>query len=210
MLIGVSGKGGSGKSTFALCAVQYYGAKELSFAFLLKQEVEKFLVESDIPYRKENLYGEQQYKEESVYLTPSICNSANVPIEDCILKYSIKDSKSSRVTFRSLMQWWGTDYRRTQDVDYWVSRIVDECSSNKLYVISDVRFRNEANKIKELSGYLVRIERFGNISISNMSHPSEIDLDEWHRWDFVINNKSDLKEYVRSCDVIIKKIINKG
>jgi hypothetical protein len=57
------------------------------------------------------------------------------------------------------------------------------------WVITDVRFINEAKAIKDRGGIIIRIDRPGVTAINN--HPSETDLDNW-KFDYKIVNNSDL------------------
>lgn len=79
------------------------------------------------------------------------------------------------------------------------------------WIISDVRFPNEARAIKERNGVLIRVERpcptckkykdsFESRYCSNPyhinSHESETALDNWKDWDYMIKNDKDLKHLV--------------
>lgn len=74
---------------------------------------------------------------------------------------------------RKLLQWWGTDYRRAEDPDYWVSKIRDEVSQHSLAVISDVRFDNEAALVRQRGGQIWRITRPATQSNGFPGHVSE-------------------------------------
>lgn len=102
---------------------------------------------------------------------------------------------------RALLQWWGTEYRRTQDPDYWVkycmAYIAERAMDGDLWVVTDVRFENEAEAIHLEGGKValvestdaLRAERLGitEEELHNRSqHASEvIDFDT----DFIIHNK---------------------
>lgn len=74
---------------------------------------------------------------------------------------------------RQILQWWGTDYRRAQDQDYWVRPVRDRVLAGqrrdrmlrqeRSWTFSDVRNQNEADIGYELSGSirgaLVVVER---------------------------------------------------
>ncbi len=76
---------------------------------------------------------------------------------------------------RRLLQWWGTEYRRAEDPDYWskkgIAQAVSLAASPNVHlvVITDVRFANEADVIHEAGGLVyevrapsdVRRERLG-------------------------------------------------
>ena len=67
-----------------------------------------------------------------------------------------------------------------------------------IWIITDVRFKNEANEIKKRGGILIRLNR----GKCDCDHPSETDLDEYPHFDIHIDNKdimklSDLYDIVR-------------
>ncbi len=62
---------------------------------------------------------------------------------------------------RAIQQWWGTEYRREQDEDYWVHYAMEMLAvlqfgysdvGNLLVVFTDVRFANEVKAIEERDG----------------------------------------------------------
>lgn len=62
--------------------------------------------------------------------------------------------------YRKLLQWYGTDVRRKQNKDYWVSKLIEDALYSNddglngriipIHIITDVRFENEYSVIKEL------------------------------------------------------------
>ena len=63
---------------------------------------------------------------------------------------------------RALLQWWGTEFRRAQDPDYWVKKGIERLEEYEsvgidLAVVTDVRFANEAQAIKEIGGLVVEV-----------------------------------------------------
>ncbi len=71
------------------------------------------------------------------------------------------------------------------------------------WVITDVRFPNEAQAIKEKGGYVIRIDRPGVKPIND--HPSETSLDTW-KFDYKIDNVSDIVSLAFTLTNIISKI----
>jgi hypothetical protein len=63
---------------------------------------------------------------------------------------------------RRLLQWWGTDLRRSEDSEYWVNKTerhaFNATVDGFLPVFTDVRFGNEADMIRRNNGVLVRVE----------------------------------------------------
>lgn len=91
-----------------------------------------------------------------------------------------------------LLQWWGTEYRRSQDPDYWVNKLSASIPGTlDIALITDVRFVNEAECIKNRGGYNVLVERldqYGRLYIAPdrpADHPSEIALNGYN-FDFYI------------------------
>lgn len=70
---------------------------------------------------------------------------------------------------RQILEWWGSEYRRAQDPNYWVKqtqqRINQHCNSyqkKRPIVLADVYKHNEAALIRTLGGTIWRIERPGH------------------------------------------------
>ncbi len=121
---------------------------------------------------------------------------------------------------RSLLQWWGTDLRREQDPKYWL-RMMGEQIHQWLFdpetypAISDVRFQNEADMLRDWGGILVRIQapvvvRAKRLAMEpetvlNMSmHPSEAE-GELIEADFTITSVSE-KGWKKNAKDLIKEL----
>lgn len=93
-----------------------------------------------------------------------------------------------------LLQWWGTEYRRAQDPDYWTNKLFASIPSDTdIALITDVRFPNEFIDIKEHGGYMVNVTRLnedGSVYCAPdrpSDHVSETALDT-ASWDFRLYN----------------------
>lgn len=77
------------------------------------------------------------------------------------------------------------------------------------WIISDVRFPNEAKAIKDRGGILIRIERDyvlrGGPEDPKNQHPSETALDYFEDWDYIIQNDSTVENLIQK----VKKILIK-
>lgn len=89
-----------------------------------------------------------------------------------------------------LLQWWGTEYRRAQNPNYWVDKLCESIPGTlDVVMITDVRFPNEADAIKNRKGYTVKIERLDKAGKPYVApdrspdHVSETALDDYN-WDF--------------------------
>jgi hypothetical protein len=109
-----------------------------------------------------------------------------------------------KMTVRDFLQKLGTDAMRMGLHDnVWVNALMadyvndDQTGTVPNWIITDTRFPNEAQSIKEKGGIIIRVDRPGIKPIND--HPSEVGLDGWN-FDYKIANVSDiytLKETVR-------------
>lgn len=112
------------------------------------------------------------------------------------------DSDEHKEKFRTILQWWGTEFRRRMfRDDYWLVKLgetVDRyADQDVVLVVTDIRFPNEFDYIKSRGGLMVRVERPGIARGDGLNevHPSETALDEETRWDSVIENNGDLSQF---------------
>lgn len=101
---------------------------------------------------------------------------------------------------RQLLQWWGTNYVRAKDADFWfetVHRLANVLDGVVDYIIiDDCRFENEiipwlSDGVKEprWKAHTIRVERPGHqntLTPEQRNHPSETGLDDWRNWDHVL------------------------
>jgi hypothetical protein len=98
------------------------------------------------------------------------------------------------LTPREILQRVGTEcFRNTFDSDIWVKAALREVDAKWYdYVITDVRFPNEATAIKALGGRVFCISRANAPGLS-MAHVSESALRDWP-FDGVIENNGSLED----------------
>lgn len=89
------------------------------------------------------------------------------------------------VEVRRLLQWWGTEFRRAEDPDYWVKKGVDRIEGLweigcGIVVVTDVRFANEAQAIRDLGGIVLQVTAADDIRAERLggelppAHASEV------------------------------------
>lgn len=113
---------------------------------------------------------------------------------------------------RTLLQWWGTDYRRAQDPNYWVKRMVETLQREQpeVAVITDVRFPNEAQAVHNLGGYLVQVERTTQPDVAVPAHPSEQALQGYTGWDYYITAADVDHCHKQAADIYRRIVRNHG
>src|SRR5690606_31210564 len=87
-------------------------------------------------------------------------------------------------TPRDYMQRLG-DAMRLFDEEVFIKACFNNMHESESYIITDVRYKNEAEAIKKRGGYVIRVNRSG-IAVNN--HVSETDLDDYKRFDCIIEN----------------------
>ncbi|HXQ34297.1 MAG TPA: hypothetical protein VN843_09810 [Anaerolineales bacterium] len=107
-----------------------------------------------------------------------------------------KSSAAPHGKWGALLQWWGTDLRRVEfGENYWVDKTVAQIKKENpdVALITDTRFPNEAQAVKDLGGYTFNVTRLnadGSLFIAPdrpANHVSETALDGW-AWDLKIVN----------------------
>jgi len=122
--------------------------------------------------------------------------------------------------FRTLLQVWGTDFRRQFfGNDYWINKMDEIIKKSTEFFdvmfITDLRFKNEADFVKDAGGYVVRVERrsFNSYPESDTSerHISEHDMNDYSEFDYVLNNdktQDELRESIGKMIDTLKIIKN--
>lgn len=180
-------------------------------AMVLRDEVEAFLravgAEESVPL----VYGCQDDKVRIFYIDEQKALAECSKWADFISENRQIQDRTGRtaVTVRRILQWWGTEYRREQDPDYWTKawgRKVSEYDVEQMYLlVDDVRFMNELQVIKEYDGLIIKIDRPGFDGANN--HASETSLDDYTDWDGKILNNGTLEEFERKVEILVTSLI---
>lgn len=167
IVVGLVGKGRSGKTTVAEHWRDRFGFEVVSFADALKEMVMGALRDSPPPL--ELVYWPNPVPEH-------IRSHEDVNWRDlCYIR---------RTPFtRWILQWVGTDiFRNRVQEEFWTERGMEKIdravSAGKCVVVPDVRFVNEATAIALYGGGIMRISRpaGGNIE-HGVTHASELEMD---------------------------------
>jgi len=178
MIIGLSGYARSGKDTAADRLVNNHGFVRYSFAAPMK---------------------------EAMYILNPIVGSDGIgpfKYKNLVDTYGLDKAKESYPEIRRLLQVFGTEVGRDMfGANFWVDLALNKIDVDKA-VISDVRFKNEADAIKKSGGQVWRINRHGIGPVTN--HSSEIDLDEYG-FDHIIDNDYSVSDLNNIVDMLLSK-----
>jgi hypothetical protein len=172
-IIGLIGYAQSGKDTTANILIKEYGYSRLAFADKVK----------DLLYA----------------VNPMVACSPSGYLKDLVDLVGWDEAKQEPQV-RRLLQDLGLGGRDVFGKNVWVNELERSIiqTNNHNLVITDVRFKNEADKIKQLGGRLWRIKRV-DTSAAN-SHVSEVELDGYPV-DQIIKNDGSLEDL----EILIKK-----
>lgn len=114
-----------------------------------------------------------------------------------------------KMTVGEFQQKLGTDaIRNGLRDDAWIIALFSDYEDGDNWIISDLRFPNEALAVRERGGVLVRINRkIEDDCGRDNQHSSETALDEWGDWDFVIDNNQDLSYLARKANELLEMVV---
>ena len=206
ILIGLMGNIGSGKSTVAeMLSKNHF--KELTFSEPLKTIAEIF------GFPHDDLYGTQENKikvnkelgisarEFMQKFGTDICRNA---IPEIMPNLKIGDSVWVNYLEKKL---WDNSCMCIPENAYDKDNFKCTCGGVNI-VVSDCRFLNEANLIREYGGYIIKLERTAEQSINEQSinaHASETTINII-RPDYVILNNGSLKKLERGLNSVLNDI----
>ena len=161
-----------------------------------------------------------------------LCGVHPIKFEDQEFK---KQMSPFGMSYRELLQMVGTEgMRDTIDSDVWVKALFAEFIEDQpnpilppeepKWIVTDVRFPNEADAIKERGGYLIKVIRMEWVSWKDeqsgytyhtvkydpfeKEHPSESAMDNYEGIDAYLDNNGTLEELEDKVKVILNQINN--
>jgi len=195
VVIALSGPKGAGKDTVADLLVTHCGFTKMAFGDALYAEVaEAFQID------------EAQLRHRDTKEHPLSAMALRKCLADAFVGRMMRVHFDRHIALdldaprspRQILQWWGTEYRRHQDLHYWtrrVSSIISYRLSRGLqnrFVVTDCRFDNEEEVIRQThGGQIWQITRPG-CDVPAGSHASET-TGEAFKPDAVIQNNQDIK-----------------
>jgi hypothetical protein len=179
MIIGLSGYAQTGKDTVAQHLVENYGFVRIAFADAIREALYK--------------------------LNPILSDYTGLPgirlawaVDHAGWESVKKDSQECR----RMLQRFGTEVgRELWGSDFWVNVAMAKTNGIANVVITDVRFPNEYDAIKDNGGQVWRVQKLDNVPVND--HPSETALDS-HNFDWVIPNYGTHEDLYSIIDSIMK------
>ena len=191
-VIGLLGVKGSGKDTAAKYLVLEQGYERIGFADTLYREAaEAFGVTVEFLGNRETKEKELPELELARCKDPDYvaCVAYHLGHPEGLVPEEMAKPRSPRF----ILQFWGTEYRRkgapglyVGDDSYWLNRVKDamEAKPGQSFVITDVRFLNEFNFVRQYGGQLMRVRRphieslelMDRASSGRAAHASETEL----------------------------------
>lgn len=169
MIIGLSGYAQSGKDTIANHLVKHHGFTRVAFADPIR----------------EALYA----------MNPTINDIPELPgisLVWLVDKMGWEFVKVDSPETRRLLQRFGTEVgRNLWGENFWVDKAMAKINNYDNVVITDVRYPNEYQAIKDANGYMWRVEKPGVSAVNR--HESETALDEL-LFDGVLINKGTVED----------------
>jgi len=218
ILIGLVAPKQSGKDTAADYLCSNYNFKKYNFADPLKEAMGKIF-----GFTHEQLYGNEKEKIDPFWgITPrEILQKMGTEIFQYEVPKVIKELEPVGRSFwvKCFEKWYTNELENSKKEN--TNKIINvfevpmkvlpysflnECKSNTKVVISDIRFLHESNKVKELGGTLIKINRDTEHN-EYSEHPSELEYKEI-KCDYEINNNGNIGELYKEIDLIMQNFKN--
>lgn len=131
---------------------------------------------------------------------------------------SILHIKENKKLYRPILQWWGTEFRRGQNPNYWIDKWLAfiegfgaYCNKEVIILVPDLRFQNELITLSDKNAYVYRVAAINreesklNIFDNTKHHQSEIELDE-KKFECIINDFHNIENTQKEIQKLIKNI----
>ena len=203
-LIGLSGYSGSGKDTFGRL-IQYHTAK-------VSKDVDMTSIINK--YDEYEWWLAEQSGWEIMKFAGKLKEIASLLTGIPVYKFEDQEYKNTYLgdewrihglpmKVREFLQYLGTNaLRECLHQNTWVNALFADYKESDNWIITDVRFPNEAKAIKDRGGLMIRIDRPFVKPIN--SHQSETALDNWN-FDYKVANVSDLISLSFTVETILQE-----
>ena len=199
-LIGISGKIGNGKDLL-FDVINYVITEDYWTSF------EHYMYESR---KVDEVYRNKKFAGILKDITCKLIGCNVSQLEDRKFKEAELGKEWNGLTPRKILQLLGTEAgRHIIHPNIWVNALFSDYKPEDNWIVTDVRFPNEADIIKDKGGIMIRINRpqfmiDGKVILKD-EHLSETGLDNYDKFDYVIDNDGtvqDLIDKVKSLNIV--------
>ncbi len=133
--------------------------------------------------------------------------------EQCYGSHEVKEAVDPRYAKspRQIMQELGEKMREIHP-SIWVDKVLQNIipryalEGYDCFIVSDMRYPNEANGIIVQRGVVVKVDRKGVGVNAGKDHSSETALRDFNKFDFVVDNNGSFEEFYNQLDLIMHEI----
>jgi len=133
--------------------------------------------------------------------------------EQCYGSQTAKESVDARydMTPREILQGIGEKMRDVYP-DIWVDTVFNVTIPKfaeqgfDCFIISDVRYPNEADKIHKVGGVVVKITREGSGVTVGASHSSETSMNDYQGFDFILENNGSFDTFFKKLELLLGEL----
>jgi hypothetical protein len=207
MIIGISGKIGSGKDTVG-SIIQY-----LTSTY---RDLYSFIEWLDrVNNYHSNPHSDWKIKKIADKLKECVSLVTGIPrleLESMHVKNGLIGGAWGNLTYREMLQLLGTEVGRYIHPDFWVNALFTEYDNNfhvkkfsvrqgikspeyPNWIITDIRFPNELRAVKDRGGITIRLTRHTEVDPEIAKHRSETALDN-AEFDYMIDNSGTIEELI--------------
>ncbi len=179
-IVALTGLAGSGKDTAADMLATHCGFTKLAFADPLRNEVAQAY---NLGSNYDLLTNRDTKEVPTSRLALCECSSFAFMGAVAMATGATVDAAWLQAprSARQVLQWWGTEYRRAERVNYWSTAMVLRIKElanmgQRRFVITDCRFENEADAVRRLGGHIWQVHRpEAYFALVEGEHPSMTD-----------------------------------
>ena len=174
MLIGLAGRAGSGKDSVGTILKRQHGFTLLALAYPIKEMICGLLKVNM------DMWDDRGWRETMIPLY----------------------GKSPRQMAQTIGTEWG---RGCVHPSMWLDRLLEESgASDENVAITDVRFDNEAHRVQQLDGFMIKVVRPETTTVGNALHTSEDGISDHMIGVYTIKNFGSLDEL----SVTVQRVLN--
>lgn len=217
MIIGISGRIGSGKDTLA-SIIQFISLQK-EYPSIWKNKSFEFYLDRNY-HSWDSKWENKKFAAKLKQIASILTSNPVEKFEDIDFKNSKMSSEWGDMTYRELLQKLGTEaIRGNIHNEAWVNALFSDYKGEKdlsekigtyrdlpliypNWIISDVRFPNEFKAIKDRGGIIIRIQREENET--KEAHISETALDLF-QFDYIVKNYGTIEDLINEAKVFVEK-----